>query len=249
MKILSLDTSSQNCTIAIVEVDETKDTLDNNFNILAEENSNDERTHSLKFMPLVDSVFKKANLLLDDINLITCCVGPGSFTGIRIGVASCKAFADSKDLKVTSATSLESLAYNEYYHPYVVSLIDAKNDNVYYGFYKIENNRYVLIDEAKCDNIDIVLENIKNVIKNNDISSEIRFVGNALDLFRDRIQSNLNASFSNLISFSNNSTQSAISLAKSGFFNFKDNKYGDSNYILPTYLRKSQAERNANGEK
>ena len=58
MKILSLDTSSSNCSIAIVEVDESKDNIDNNFNILANSNSDDERTHSIKFMPLLDKTLK-----------------------------------------------------------------------------------------------------------------------------------------------------------------------------------------------
>ena len=53
MKILAVDTSSKNCSVAIVEVDENK-----NFNILAFENSDDEKTHSQKLMPIIDNVFK-----------------------------------------------------------------------------------------------------------------------------------------------------------------------------------------------
>ena len=89
MRILAVDTSSKNCSVAIVEVYENK-----NYNIIAFENSDDEKTHSQKLMPIVDKVFKEHNLTLKDMDLLACCVGPGSFTGIRIGIATMKAFAD-----------------------------------------------------------------------------------------------------------------------------------------------------------
>ena len=60
-------------------------------------------------MPLVKQTFDESGLTLDNINLLACCVGPGSFTGIRIGVSTIKAFADVKNIPVISVTSLESL--------------------------------------------------------------------------------------------------------------------------------------------
>ena len=107
MKILAIDTSSKNCSVSIVEVQENK-----KFNIIAQENSDDERTHSVKLMPMVDDMLKKSNLSLNDIDLLACCLGPGSFTGIRIGIATIKAFADAKNIPTVGVTSLESLAYN-----------------------------------------------------------------------------------------------------------------------------------------
>ena len=88
MRILAVDTSSKNCSVSIVEVDNDK-----NFKIIAEDNNNDERTHSVKLMPMIDNIFKSSNLILDNIDLLACCLGPGSFTGIRIGIATVKAFA------------------------------------------------------------------------------------------------------------------------------------------------------------
>ena len=91
MKILAVDTSSKNCSVSIVEVDENE-----NFEIIAQDNNDDERTHSVKLMPMIDNMFKSSNLSLDNIDLLACCLGPGSFTGIRIGIATVKAFADAK---------------------------------------------------------------------------------------------------------------------------------------------------------
>lgn len=90
MKILAIDTSSKNASVAITE-DEKE---------LIELNNSEEKTHSQKLMPMIDEVLKKLDLSLDDIDLISCSLGPGSFTGVRIGIATAKAFADSKAIPV-----------------------------------------------------------------------------------------------------------------------------------------------------
>ena len=86
MRILAIDTSSKICSVCILE--------DNQ--LIIEKHNNDEKTHSQKLMPLIDMTFKESNLCLNDIDLLACCQGPGSFTGIRIGISTVKAFADVK---------------------------------------------------------------------------------------------------------------------------------------------------------
>jgi len=135
MKILSIDTSSNICTIAVLE--------DNK--ILKEVHNRSEREHSETLMPMIDELLESLNLRLDDMNLIACTRGPGSFTGIRIGIATVKAFADAKNIPIIGINSLEALAYTgiiqrgdgEY-----VSVIDAKNDNVYFAIYKYKNKKF-----------------------------------------------------------------------------------------------------------
>ena len=61
MKILAVDTSSRNCSVSIVEVDKNK-----NINVIAQGNNDDERTHSVKLMPMIDNMFKTSNLSLDN---------------------------------------------------------------------------------------------------------------------------------------------------------------------------------------
>ena len=80
MKILSIDTSSKNALVAITENEER----------IVELNNEEEKTHSQKLMPMIDQAFQKSNLSLNDIELIVCCLGPGSFTGVRIGIATAK---------------------------------------------------------------------------------------------------------------------------------------------------------------
>ena len=230
MRILAVDTSSKNCSVAIVEVDENK-----NYNIIAFENSDDEKTHSQKLMPIVDKVFKEHNLTLKDMDLLACCVGPGSFTGIRIGIATMKAFADVTNIKTVSVTSLESLSYNIEEDGIIIPIIDCKNNNVYSAIFSKENNTYKQIGKNISDNID----NAISLYKANAENKNITFVGDGSILYKDLLTSKL----SNKLIFSNKNTQSSISLAKCAYDKYLEGLYGDSNNLSPLYLRKSQAER------
>ena len=239
MKILAIDTSSRNCSVAIVEA--SKDS----FSTISLKNSNDERTHSVKLMPMVDEMFKKSNLCLNDIDLLACCLGPGSFTGIRIGVASCKAFADAKSIPVVGVTSLESLAYNVENNGYIVSMIDAKNNNVYATLAINNDSKYELKKEFSADSIENILNDYLAFFNDNNIT-HVCFVGNGSEIYKDLISEKF-ANFN--VTFSDNNTQSGITLSKCAYKKYLEGAYGDANSISPIYLRKSQAERAANGEK
>ena len=126
MKILSIDTSSNLCAVAVLE----------DSNLIKENILNDTKNHSEKIMPVIAQTLEEANLKLSDINLIVCDKGPGSFTGIRIGVATVMSFVDSLNLQSIGISSLEALMYNELLNnskaSFICSLIDAKNQNVYF---------------------------------------------------------------------------------------------------------------------
>jgi len=90
MIILAISTSSNNASVALLE----------NQNCIKELNIMNEKTHSEKLMPLIDELFTITGLSLSDVNLIACDNGPGSFTGIRIGIATVKALAEVKGIPV-----------------------------------------------------------------------------------------------------------------------------------------------------
>lgn len=122
MKILSIDTTSSICGVAFLEDDK----------IIVDNSLNNGLTHSENLMPLIKEALEKSKLNLKDIDLIACCSGPGSFTGIRIGVASCKALAEVNNLQIVEITSLESLAKNiKNKCETKVALIDARNEQCY----------------------------------------------------------------------------------------------------------------------
>ena len=253
MKILAMDTSSKNASVAILE----------NQKVLIELNNSDEKTHSQKLMPIIDQAFQKTNLSLDDIQLLSCSLGPGSFTGVRIGIATSKAFADSKNIPCVGITSLEGLAYNLNHEGFICSLLNANHDNVYAGFFHIKRNKninymqssdYLEILESDYTFLDlkdtsenVISQPIYDFIENNSKvkidDSPIYFVGDASIIYQNLLE-NLNfKKHNNIILAAPNFCEiSSISIAKAGYAKYKNGNYGNSSILTPVYLRKSQAE-------
>ena len=291
MKILGIDTSSKRCTVCILE--------DNN--VIVELHSDDEKTHSQTLMPLIDEMFKKTDLSLKDIDMLACCVGPGSFTGVRIGISTAKAFADVYNFKTFGVSSLEGLAYNikeeisllhtssaaktgsspenskdckDYTNQnislIICSLIDAKNENVYYGLF---DENYNKIEKLSTCSIDDLIDKLKKLHK------PIAFVGDGALAYKEKLEQHLCKSLNELSEIdlennletssknSNNSNNSKDSNLSAYFFEgeknlassisiakFAYNKYVNfenstaqvqdfNSSLSPMYLRKSQAER------
>lgn len=219
MKILSIDTASNICTVAILE----------NTTCLKELIVNDARNHSEKIMPLIEQVLAETHLTLSQIDLIVCNKGPGSFTGIRIGVGTVLAFRDSLNIKCLGISSLEALAYNVNTNGLVCSLIDAKNNNVYFGLFDRKDNNYFQIGNLEFKTIDEAISLLKSFNKN------LTFVGDGSVSYKNILSDN----FPNC-TFCDKNDLSSVSLGIAGYNSFKENKqYG----IMPLYLRKSQAER------
>ena len=175
MKILAIETASKVCGVSLLE--------DNN--LIKEAILEDENTHSVKLMPLIDGVLTETKVNIKDIDLFACDKGPGSFTGIRIGIATIKAFADATAKKVICITSLESLDYGEKNNEVICSMIDAKNENVYYGFFHNQDGKYQKIDELQFGNIDEVLK------KAEDLKKHIIFVGYGSISYQEQIKNYL----------------------------------------------------------
>jgi len=218
LKILSIDTSSPICTVAILE--------DNK--LINEISLNNGLTHSETLMPIIEQILKEANLKIKDIDLLVCDKGPGSFTGIRIGIATVKAFTDSLNIPAIGISSLETLAYNIDNNGIICSLIDAKNDNCYYGIFENKNGEISLIDALSVDEISIILDNLK------DIKLPITFVGDGALVYKENILQILPESH-----FTTNNNLSAYKLGLAGLNHFKNNTIDE---VLPLYLRAPKAE-------
>lgn len=243
MKTLSIDTSSKICGVTIAD-DE---------NVLIHLSNGDEKTHSVKLMPMIDEAFKSTNLTLDDINLLAVCTGPGSFTGVRIGIATIKAFSDAKHIPIVGVSSLESLAFNvALENTLVCSIIDAKNSNVYCGLYSFSHKA-----NLQCTKLDMFAEDIDTSINkirafitnvttnalNNSNFTTIVFVGDGSVVYKEKIEN----AFANIIKtqFADTSLnlQNSNSVALAGLNKYNKGDYGYSASVSPIYLKKSQAER------
>ena len=127
MNILGIDTTTKSASCSIY----------NNSKYYTKSISN-EITHSEKLLPIIHETLKENNLTLDNIDMFATINGPGSFTGIRIGLATIKAFAQVKEIDIFSISSIDLISYvafrnSDENEKYILSLIDARNNRVYYG--------------------------------------------------------------------------------------------------------------------
>ena len=224
MKILSVDTASDICGVSILD----------NENLICNLDTATGRTHSENLMPLIQELFSKTRLELKDIDLLVCDKGPGSFTGIRIGVATAKAFADSLNIQSIGISSLESLAYNSKNDGLICSIIDCKNNNCYFALYKKSGTTIKILQKPQAESLD----NTIDILKKN-TSLPITFIGDGAITYRDLLQKSfVDCSFVedhlNYIDCYN--------LGIAGYRNFNTN-YNHSDNLLPLYLKKPQAEK------
>ena len=222
MKILAIDTSSKLCSVAILE----------DTNLIKKIELDNGLTHSETLMPLIQQLLKECNLTLKNIDLLVSDIGPGSFTGIRIGVSTCKAFSDSLNIPCVGISSLEVLAYNIKQEKIICSTIDCKNDNCYFALYELKNGIYNVLQEPCAMSVNDVL----NLLNTHYSNTSISFVGDGIsnEKLHNFLDNNINLSkFDSYLNVEN--------LGIVGYKKFvNQNKIGED--ILPLYLKKPQAQ-------
>ena len=125
MTCLAVDTSGNHLTLLLLRNGEVVQSYHNDVSL----------KHSLTLMPEIENLLEKSNITLNEIDVFCAVVGPGSFTGIRIGVSTVKALAYALGKKVLSVTSFDVLAYNTN-DGNAITVIDARHDNFYVCGYK-----------------------------------------------------------------------------------------------------------------
>lgn len=226
MKILAVDTSSKLCSVAILE----------DKNLIKKLELDNGLTHSETLMPLIQQLLNECSLSLNNINLLVSDIGPGSFTGIRIGVSSCKAFSDSLNIPCVGISSLEVLAYNIQNDGIICSTIDCKNNNCYFALYELNSGNYNVIIEPCAKSVNDVLDLLNSQYYNKCIS----FVGDGIpsEKLHSIYDNNADSEVTkNIIS----SYLNVENLGTAGYKKFINNKkIGEE--ILPLYLKKPQAQ-------
>lgn len=216
MKILGIDTSSSSLSVAVMD----DDLLKGEFTL------NHKLTHSEQMMPLLDSLLSHLELNMSDIDLIGVSVGPGSFTGIRIGVAAANAMAMALDIPVVGISSLEAMAYTAGETAYtIVSTFDAQRDRFYFNAYRFENS------ELKALEAEDVLEK-EDLIKKLESYDKVLLLGDAV-FINEELPLNVKKA-KRAVRYVRAS--SVCELAH------RDYLLGKTGFAVPVYLRKSQAE-------
>ena len=144
MKILAIDTSGKVASVALVEDGKFIDTIEKNTNL----------SHSQAVLPVCMELLEKNEITLKDIDCFATVVGPGSFTGLRIGIAAAKGFAMMLDKPLVGVSSLECVAYESGNEGNVCALIRSREKEYFFGVYNIAKNRTETIEEGFSDNVD-----------------------------------------------------------------------------------------------
>lgn len=133
MKVLGIDTATDILGIALTE----------DRKLITEYRSNFKRAHAEKLINSIDQVLKDANLSLQDLDGIAISIGPGSFTGLRIGLSSVKGLAFSTQIPIVAVNTLDALAHQALYWNYqICPLIHAQADEAYTALYRV--NKFLL---------------------------------------------------------------------------------------------------------
>lgn len=227
MKVLALDTSAMVAAAAVM--DEEK--------LLGEFLINHKRTHSQKLMPMISELLNSIELKPADIDIFAVSKGPGSFTGLRIGVTTIKAMAYALNRPVVSVPTLDALSYNMFPLDGYLScpIMDARNDQVYTAVYKMSGMR----QERMTDYMGVHVSELVALLGG--MNQKVVFAGDAVPLHREYLSRELGSSCLFAPGFLLG--QRASSVAQLALLNAKDGLLESSFDTVPFYLRKSQAER------
>ncbi|MGN0436991.1 MAG: tRNA (adenosine(37)-N6)-threonylcarbamoyltransferase complex dimerization subunit type 1 TsaB [Lachnospiraceae bacterium] len=226
MKILAMDSSGLVASVAIVE--------DNN--LIAEYTMNYKKTHSQTLLPMMDEIIKMTDTDLKTVDAIAVAKGPGSFTGLRIGLATAKGLALTLDKPIVGVPTIEGLAMNLYrINGLICPLMDARRNQVYTGIYRFEGDDLVVVKEQ----IAIGIEEIIGAL--NQIGQNVIFLGDGVDVYRDVVMEKITVPYSFAPSHLNK--QRAGAVAVRGLQYLKQGLVENADDFSPEYLRVSQAER------
>ncbi len=226
MKILALDTTAEVCTAAIC--DDKK--------LIAEMTVNTGNTHSQTLLPVVEQILKISETELDEIDCFSCSTGPGSFTGVRIGVATVKGIAYGMDKPCVSVSTLEALAYNLIgFDGIICPVMNARRNQVYNALFECKNGVLIRLCDDRALSIEELDEELSAVEK------PIYLVGDGYSITEKGFKKTK-------IGFvpERMRVQSAYSVACCAFEKYNMGQTLTDGEIVPIYLRPSQAERERN---
>ena len=214
--ILNIESSSTNCSIS----------LSLNGKVVFIKEKNDKKySHSTKLHIFIQEVLKESNISIKELSSIAVSKGPGSYTGLRIGIAAAKGLCYALDIPLISVSTLLVLAKQLVVEKedLIIPVIDARRDEVYSGVY---NSSYNKVREVFPEIINE--ESFSELMLN----KKLYFIGNGQEKCERLIKKN-----SNLIFSSNDTFPSANEMAFLSFEKFKNSQFEDIVYFEPDYLK------------
>lgn len=221
MLVLAIDTATKIGSVAL---------YDDKIGVIGEINLYVKVNHSNVIMDAVDSLFKLSGLNIKDVDRIAVTIGPGSFTGIRIGTAIAKGLAYSLKKPIVGVNELDVLAHmGENREDIIVPLIDARKERVYFSKYRYVDSILLREEEYKDGDLRDVLEELKD--------KKVTFIGDGAIVNEKLINEILEKDY-NIYSKANSIPRAGVA-AQISLHLPEDNLYT----LEPLYVNKSQAER------
>lgn len=226
MKVLAVESTSMAAGAALIQEDR----------LIGEIRTNHRKTHSEQLLPMIDQLLALCECPLSQVDILAVSVGPGSFTGIRIGVATVKGLAQALGKPVVGVNSLEALAWQaNAFQGLVVPLVDAQRNLVYTGMYRFKDSRMETLLQPDVLHIQELLEAVK------DWKEDLFFLGDAMVLHRETLEKTLGERARCALPFQ--AMPSAASLAQCALEKALAGEGVPAAAIQPVYLRTSQAEK------
>lgn len=226
MKILALDTSSNVATAAVLD----------GVKLMGEFTINHKKNHSIGLMPMIGHLLDSLELKPGEIDLFAASSGPGSFTGLRIGVTTVKAMAYAAGKPTVSVPTLDALAYNLITADGLICpMLDARNNQVFTAIYRPDGENLV----RATDYLGIPVIELLQILKN--LGGKVFFLGDGAELHRQMLTDELKdaCGFAPMNLMHQRASSVAVLAERMASAGNLESPYD----MVPFYLRKSQAER------
>lgn len=225
MRILAFETSAKAGSVALFENDK----------LLCEQYANTGLTHSQTVMVMAQQAMENCGLAPKDIDAVSVAAGPGSFTGVRIGVSAAKGFAWGREIPCYGVSTLDAMARQlGVYNGFVLPVMDARRQQVYTALFSVKDGALERLWEDKA----ISLEELKKELKI--LEKDIFLVGDGASLCYNTLKDEV----PNLVfPPEHRMHQRASGVALAALALIEKGEQGDANTLTPNYLRLSQAER------
>jgi len=227
MKILAADTAAQSCSVAII----------NNSDILCEQTLISGQTHSKHLMGMIKNILDLSSLTINDMDGFAVTIGPGTFTGLRIGISLIKGLAAASGKPVAGISSLKALAMQSSFSGHLCAMIDARRKEVYSARYSVAASGFSS-SIIKQESVETVLTPEKTV---SDIHEPTLFIGSGAFLYQQKIKEILGerAIFPSLLQ----NTIQASTIAQLGMEQLQKKYCTSPHPLIPSYIRASDAEK------
>lgn len=225
MKILSCECSAKSASCAISE----------NGKILASSFVNVPLTHSQTLLPMISGMLTNSKITIGDIDAFAISAGPGSFTGVRIGISAIKGMALPKNTPCISVSTLEAIAYNFLGQDALVcAVMDARCRQVYAALFRVKDGKVKRLSEDKA----VAIDDLAKEIKKSRVKCPIIIAGDGAEVFFPAVENK-----SAVLAQEDSRYQKATGVALCAHEKHKKGETVSPEQLLPIYLRLPQAER------